>query len=59
MTFMEIKQIASERGVKVGGVKKTDIVRTIQKQEGNVPCFATGKVEECGQHNCLWISACE
>jgi hypothetical protein len=59
MTFVEIKRIATERGIKVGGVKKADIVRSIQNQEGNVPCFATGKARECGQVHCLWVSACE
>jgi len=59
MTFAEIKQIAVEQGIRVVGVKKTDIVRAIQKQEGNTPCFASGKVSECGQPHCLWFSACE
>jgi hypothetical protein len=59
MTFTEIKKIASGHGIKVVGVKKVDIVRAIQKQEGNNPCFASGKVAECGQSNCLWIAACE
>lgn len=59
MTFAQIKQIASEHGIKVVGVKKVDIVRAIQKQEGNTPCFASGKVLECGQPHCLWLAACE
>lgn len=59
MTFAEIKKIASEQGIKVGGVKKVDIVRAIQRQEGNSPCFASGMVSECGQLNCLWSAACE
>lgn len=59
MTFAEIKKIASEQGIKIFGVKKVDIVRSIQKQEGNTPCFASGKVAECGQMHCLWIAACE
>jgi hypothetical protein len=59
MTFAEIKKIASEHGIRFVGVKKVDIVRAIQKQEGNTPCFASGKVAECGQMNCLWIAACE
>lgn len=59
MTFAEIKKIASEHGIRVVGVKKVDIVRAIQRQEGNSPCFASGKVNECGQMHCLWIAACE
>jgi len=59
MTFAEIKQIAIEHGIRVGGVKKADIVRAIQSQEGNTPCFATGKAAECGQPHCKWAAACE
>ena len=59
MTFAEIKKIAVERGIRVVGVKKDDIVRAIQKQEGNTPCFATGMSAECGQPHCLWSAACE
>jgi len=59
MTFADIKKIAIEHGIRVVGVKKVDIVRAIQKQEGNTPCFASGKVAECAQRHCLWAAACE
>jgi hypothetical protein len=59
MTFAEIKKIAAEHGIKVGGVKKVDIVRAIQNREGNTPCFASGKMAECGQLHCLWVAACD
>ncbi len=59
MTFAEIKQIAKDHGIKVAGIKKTDIVRAIQLREGNIPCFSSGKASECGQHSCLWLAACE
>ena len=59
MTFAEIKKIAVELGIRVVGVKKTDIVRSIQKQEGNTPCFASGKATECGQPHCQCFAACE
>jgi len=59
MTFAKIKHIAVEHGVRVVGVKKADIVRAIQEKEGNTPCFATGKANECAQPHCLWSAACE
>jgi len=59
MTFAEIKKIAVEQGIRVVGVKKIDIVRAIQNQEGNTPCFSSGKAAECGQVHCLWSAACE
>ncbi len=59
MTFAQIKQIAIEHGIKIVGVKKQEIVRAIQKQEGNIPCFATGMLDHCGQPHCLWLEVCE
>jgi len=58
MTYDEIKKIAMRHGVKIAG-KKADIVRAIQRKEGNTPCFATGKLSECGQLRCLWQEVCE
>lgn len=59
MTLAKIKQIATEHGIRVVGVKKADLVRAIQEKEGNTPCFASGKATECGQPHCLWLAACE
>ena len=59
MTFAEIKDIARERGIRIAGVKKVEIVRAIQAQEGNEPCFATGRSADCCQPRCLWIKACD
>ncbi|HEY4745849.1 MAG TPA: SAP domain-containing protein [Desulfuromonadaceae bacterium] len=59
MTFEEIKAIARERGIRIAGVKKVEIVRAIQAQEGNEPCFGTGRAAECGQPRCLWVKACD
>ncbi|HEX9078260.1 MAG TPA: SAP domain-containing protein [Desulfuromonadaceae bacterium] len=59
MTFAEIKDIARERGVRIAGMKKAEIVRAIQLKEGNEPCFATGRAAECGQARCLWVKACD
>jgi len=58
MKMTEIKAIAKERGIKVGRLNKTDLVRTIQQQEGNPACFNTGQVDSCGQNQCLWHADC-
>ncbi|BCS53369.1 SAP domain-containing protein [Geobacter sp. SVR] len=58
MTFNQIRAIAAERGIRVAGMKKTEMVRAIQLQEGNQPCFDSGKAAECGQPGCLWVAAC-
>ncbi len=59
MTYEQIKEIARERGIRIGGVKKVEIVRAIQTQEGNEPCFATGRAADCSQLRCLWLKACD
>ncbi len=59
MNMQQIKELANARGLKIGKMKKGEIIRAIQADEGNPPCFATGKAAECGQHNCLWREDCE
>ena len=58
MKLQEIKAFAKAKGVKAGNMKKAELVRSIQKAEGNVECFGTGKAKECGQMNCLWREDC-
>ncbi len=58
MNLTEIKAIARERGVKCGKLNKTELIRAMQRQEGNPECFNTGQVHTCGQDGCLWRSAC-
>ena len=58
MNMNQIKEVARDRGVKAGKMKKTELVRAIQEAEGNTPCFASGQVDSCGQQQCLWREDC-
>lgn len=59
MTLDEIKKIARKRKVGVEkGMRKADIIRAIQRREGNADCYATGRANECGQMSCLWRRDC-
>lgn len=58
MNMKEIKIIAAERGVTPGKMKKTELVRAIQKVESNPECFMTGILDQCGELDCLWRSDC-
>jgi len=58
MTFMEVKAIAKKMNLKVSTAKKTDLIRAIQRSEGNNECYKTGYAYECGQSNCLWRQDC-
>jgi hypothetical protein len=59
MTFLELKKIARERGLNVDSMKrKHDVVRAIQRAEGNRDCFMSGETQTCGQTGCLWLKDC-
>ena len=58
MNMNEVKHIARDRGLKPGRLKKVDLIRAIQKEEGNESCFRTGKADWCDQDQCLWRTDC-
>ena len=58
MTLKQIKDIAKGKGLKIGNMKKENIVRTIQRTEGNFDCFGTAKEGVCDQVKCLWKEDC-
>ncbi len=59
MNFERVKEIARERGLKAGRMKKADLIRAMQVQEGNLPCYATGRIADCGEYDCLWRKICK
>lgn len=58
MKLQEIKEIAKNKGVKNINMKKADLIRSIQKAEGNFDCFGSINSNECSQMNCLWREDC-
>ncbi|HDK43748.1 MAG TPA: SAP domain-containing protein [Desulfobacteraceae bacterium] len=48
---------AKNVGLKPGKMKKADLIRAIQIQEGNNPCFSPNR-ESCDQTGCCWHSDC-
>lgn len=59
MTVSEIGVIAKRLGLKVGKLRKVDLVRAIQAAEGNPACFCSGESGRCGQEACLWRVDCD
>ena len=59
MKVNDIKEIARLRGINPAKLKKVDLIRTIQVDEGNPACYMTGYKEECGQLSCLWREDCD
>lgn len=59
MTLTEVKEKAKVIGVKATKQQsKRDLIRAIQKQEGNSACYQTAIAPACGQTNCLWRQDC-
>jgi hypothetical protein len=57
MKMQEVREKAKTLGLKIFGMKKVDLIRAIQSEEGNTSCFQTG-VESCDQTDCCWRSMC-
>lgn len=58
MTLQEIRAIARKKRVKPDGLSKVQLVRVIQKTEGNFDCFASASLGECDQSGCTWRNDC-
>jgi hypothetical protein len=58
MILKQVKDIAKQKSIKTVNMKKEDIIRTIQRDEGNVDCFGTAMSGFCDQYNCLWRTDC-
>jgi hypothetical protein len=58
MKLEEIKSIAHLHSIKLGKLKKGELVRAIQKAEWNEQCFEVGKLASCGQVGCSWREIC-
>jgi len=58
MKLQGVKEIARKLGLKTENLKKGELIRSIQTDEGNIPCFGTGKAAECGQSTCCWREGC-
>lgn len=58
MKMQQIREIAKEKSVKTGKMSKTELIKSIQRAEGNNACFAAKDVSGCDQMNCLWRADC-
>lgn len=59
MKLEGVKEIARERGIPLKKMKKTELIRTIQRNEGNFDCYNTDSSTTCGQLNCIWRDDCK
>lgn len=58
LNIVSLKKQARDMGLKLPKeAKKADVIRAIQKAEGNTACFATGK-SSCPETRCCWRDDC-
>ncbi|MDP2939053.1 MAG: SAP domain-containing protein [Candidatus Omnitrophota bacterium] len=58
MKLSDIERKAKNLGIKnVWSYSKADLIRAIQKKEGNFDCFGTA-FNNCNQLACCWIGLC-
>jgi hypothetical protein len=56
--LQEVRTIARKMGINTRNVTLTELIRAIQKAEGNTDCYMTAQFLTCGQVNCCWRDVC-
>ena len=57
MRMIDVRNKAKKMGIRTKNIKKADLIRKIQVEEGNRPCFQAGS-NSCGQEDCCWREDC-
>ena len=58
MNMQDIRKMAKRLDINTKRVKKLELVRSIQLEEGNFACFMTAEKGICDQDGCLWRKDC-
>ncbi|MBI4776021.1 MAG: Rho termination factor N-terminal domain-containing protein [Deltaproteobacteria bacterium] len=58
MKFNDIRKKAKELNINTYRMKKTDMIRSIQRAENNPECYGTPRVKDCNEERCLWRPDC-
>lgn len=58
MKIQELRAVGKARAIKTARMGKADIIRAIQRDEGNFPCFETAVDGNCDQGACAWREDC-
>lgn len=58
MEMKRIRSIAGRLGIRHDKMEKGDLIRAIQRAEGNFDCYGTATEAECDQEECLWREEC-
>lgn len=58
MKIQKLREIARQHGMNPSTGDKIELIKAIQRQEGNFDCFATAYHGVCDQMACLWRADC-
>lgn len=58
MKLGEIKAIAKIKGINTRNTKKAELIRAIQKSEGNFDCYGSAVSGFCDRIDCAWRKDC-
>ncbi|MBM3250256.1 MAG: SAP domain-containing protein [Candidatus Omnitrophica bacterium] len=59
MRLLEVEKRAKSLGIKdTWKYSKKDLIRAIQRKEGNFSCFGTATSGNCDQQGCCWRQDC-
>lgn len=58
MKVQDIRIKAKELGIRRNKMNKADLIRSIQRSEDSIECYATDRVRHCGELDCLWRTDC-
>lgn len=58
MKLEEVRSIAKSHSINPAKLSKTELIKSIQTDEGNFDCFATAYSGECDQACCSWRDDC-
>jgi len=57
MKMSELQAMAKSLGINSSKKNKTELIRQIQREQGNFDCFGSA-TDYCDQFDCLFRSAC-
>ncbi len=58
LSLRKVKVIAKSKGIDPNEMDMSDIIRTIQRTEGNFDCYGSADSGNCDQSGCSWRRNC-
>ncbi len=58
MKLEEVRRMAKLQSISAGKLSKSELIKSMQRNEGNFDCFATAYEGVCNQTRCSWRNDC-